>query len=758
MEEMDKKCVGRMADIVVHGLTQNNLKHVTFRIPKEKITVFTGVSGSGKSSIVFDTIAAESQRQMSAAYPAFVRSRLPKYPKPAVERIDNLTASIIVDQSSLGGNARSTVGTISGLYASLRLLFSRIGKPAAGTASYFSFNDPNGMCRTCSGLGKVTKVDIGVILDPDKSWNEGCVKDSLYRPDAWYWKQYAQSGLFDLDKPVREYTKEEYNLLLYGSRDGGGEPEDPKVPGLYNFFTKKLLNRDISNKSRHTREKSQSLVTETECTACHGKRLNEAALRCRINGYSIADMCGMELTQLREVLSQISDQTISVLVDTLIEGLDRMIEIGLPYLHLNRETPSLSGGEAQRLKLVRYMGSSLTGMTYIFDEPSAGMHPRDVGRMNRLLMQLRDKGNTVLVVEHDKDVISIADHVIDVGPLAGQNGGEIVFEGSFRELLCADTLTGKAMRQSLPLKLAPRRPAGSLPVRDACLHNLKHVDADIPLGIMTVVTGVAGSGKSTLISQVFAKQYEDDIVMIDQGPITATNRSTPASFLGFFDEIRKLLARENGRPESLFSFNSTGACPVCGGKGVIVTELAFMDPVVTECEACGGVRYNEEALACRYQGKNIVELLGLTASQAMEIFEDAKIRKHLKVMQQVGLSYLTLGQPLSTLSGGERQRIKLAKNLGKKGRIIVMDEPTTGLHMSDIENLLKLFDMIVSRGNTLVVIEHNLDVIKQADWIIDIGPDGGKNGGEVVFTGTPEEMIRDAKTLTADSLRAACGV
>lgn len=614
------------------------------------------------------------------------------------------------------------------------------------------------MCKTCSGLGKVTKVDIGVILDPDKSWNEGCVKDSLYRPGAWYWKQYAQSGLFDLDKPVREYTKEEYNLLLYGSRDGGGEPEDPKVPGLYNFFTKKLLNRDISNKSRHTREKSQSLVTETECTACHGKRLNEAALRCRINGYSIADMCGMELTQLREVLSQISDQTVSVLVTTLIEGLDRMIEIGLPYLHLNRETPSLSGGEAQRLKLVRYMGSSLTGMTYIFDEPSAGMHPRDVGRMNRLLMQLRDKGNTVLVVEHDKDVISIADHVIDVGPLAGQNGGEIVFEGSFRELLCADTLTGKAMCQSLALKLAPRRPAGSLPVRDACLHNLKHVDADIPLGIMTVVTGVAGSGKSTLISQVFAKQYEDDIVMIDQGPITATNRSTPASFLGFFDEIRKLLSRENGRPESLFSFNSTGACPVCGGKGVIVTELAFMDPVITECEACGGVRYNEEALVCRYQGKNIVELLGLTASQAMEIFEDAKIRKHLKVMQQVGLSYLTLGQPLSTLSGGERQRIKLAKNLGKKGRIIVMDEPTTGLHMSDIENLLKLFDMIVSCGNTLVVIEHNLDVIKQADWIIDIGPDGGKNGGEVVFTGTPEEMIRDAKTLTADSLRAACGV
>ena len=746
-----------MADILVHGLTQNNLKHVTFRIPKEKITVFTGVSGSGKSSIVFDTIAAESQRQMNAAYPAFVRSRLPKYPKPAAERIDNLTASVVVDQSPLGGNARSTVGTISGLYASLRLLFSRIGKPYAGTASYFSFNDPNGMCRTCSGLGKITKVDVEAVLDMDKSWNEGCVKDSLYRPGSWYWKQYAQSGLFDLDKPIRAYSGEEYNLLLYGSRDGKGEPENPKVTGLYHKYTKTLLNRDISNKSRHTREKSQSLVAEMECTGCHGKRLNGAALSCRIKGYNIADLCGMELTGLREVLAEITDQRVDVLVQTIIEGLDRLIETGLPYLHLNRETPSLSGGEAQRLKLVRYMGSSLTGLTYIFDEPSAGMHPRDVYRMNNLLRQLRDKGNTVLVVEHDKDVISIADHVIDVGPGAGQNGGEIVFAGSYPELLLADTLTGKAMRRVLPIKETPRQAAGSLPVRGACLHNLKHVDVDIPLGIMTVVTGVAGSGKSTLISRVFAKLYESNIVMVDQGPITATNRSTPASYLGFFDEIRRLLAGESGRPDSLFSFNSAGACPVCGGKGVIVTELAFMDPIVTECEACGGVRYNEEALACTYKGKNIVELLGLTASQALQVFEDAKIRRRLKVMEQVGLSYLTLGQPLSTLSGGERQRIKLAKNLGRKGSIIVMDEPTTGLHMSDIENLLRLFDLIVSRGNTLVVIEYNLDVMKQADWIIDIGPDGGKNGGQVVFTGTPMEMLRCARTLTADSLRASLG-
>ena len=664
---------------------------------------------------------------------------------------------MVVDQSPLGGNARSTVGTISGLYASLRLLFSRIGKPYAGTASYFSFNDPNGMCRTCSGLGKITKVDVEAVLDMDKSWNEGCVKDSLYRPGSWYWKQYAQSGLFDLDKPIRAYSGEEYNLLLYGSRDGKGEPENPKVTGLYHKYTKTLLNRDISNKSRHTREKSQSLVAEMECTGCHGKRLNGAALSCRIKGYNIADLCGMELTGLREVLAEITDQRVDVLVQTIIEGLDRLIETGLPYLHLNRETPSLSGGEAQRLKLVRYMGSSLTGLTYIFDEPSAGMHPRDVYRMNNLLRQLRDKGNTVLVVEHDKDVISIADHVIDVGPGAGQNGGEIVFAGSYPELLLADTLTGKAMRRVLPIKETPRQAAGSLPVRGACLHNLKHVDVDIPLGIMTVVTGVAGSGKSTLISRVFAKLYESNIVMVDQGPITATNRSTPASYLGFFDEIRRLLAGESGRPDSLFSFNSAGACPVCGGKGVIVTELAFMDPIVTECEACGGVRYNEEALACTYKGKNIVELLGLTASQALQVFEDAKIRRRLKVMEQVGLSYLTLGQPLSTLSGGERQRIKLAKNLGRKGSIIVMDEPTTGLHMPDIENLLSLFDLIVSRGNTLVVIEHNLDVMKQADWIIDIGPDGGKNGGQVVFTGTPMEMLRCARTLTADSLRASLG-
>lgn len=746
-----------MKDITIRGLMQNNLKNVNLQIPKEKITVFTGISGSGKSSIVFDTIAAESQRQLNATYPAFIRSRLPKYPKPEVEKIDNLTATVIVDQSPLGGNSRSTVGTISGLYASLRLLFSRIGKPYVGTASYFSFNDPNGMCRTCSGLGKITKINIEAVIDFNKSWNEGCLNDSLYSPGSWYWKQYAESGLFKLDKPIKDYTEEEYNLLLYGSRDGKSKPENAKVTGIYHKYAKTLLNRDISDKSKHTKEKSQNLISEVECTKCHGRRLNETSLSCKIHGYSIADMCCMELTLLRAVLSEISDPTVNILIQSLIAGLDRMIDIGLPYLHLNRETPTLSGGEAQRLKLVRYMGSSLSGMTYIFDEPSAGMHPRDVYRMNKLLKQLRDKGNTVLVVEHDKDVISIADYIIDVGPFAGRNGGEIVFSGNYQKLLEADTLTAKALRQIVPIKKKTRQPSGSLPIREASLHNLKSVDVDIPLGIMTVVTGVAGSGKSTLISQVFAKEYEKDVIVVDQGPITASNRSTPASYLGFFDEIRKQIAKECGKPEALFSFNSAGACPICGGKGVIVTELAFMDPIITECEVCNGLRYNREALSCTYRNKNIVELLNLTVLEAVSLFDDnSKIKKSLKMMEQVGLSYLTLGQSLSTLSGGERQRIKLAKNLKKKSSIIIMDEPTTGLHMSDIQNILKLFDTIVSHGNTLIVIEHNLEVMKQADWIIDIGPDGGKNGGEVVFMGTPADMIKDAKTLTADSLRAAC--
>ena len=740
--------------IIIQGLHQNNLKNVSLEVPKGKIVVFTGVSGSGKSSIVFDTIAAESQRQMNETYTAFMRGRLPKYEKPKVERIDNLSASVIVDQSRLGGNARSTVGTISDMYAAIRLLFSRIGEPYVGTASYFSFNDPNGMCPECSGIGKVMEVDVEARLDPEKSWNEGMADLPAFHVGNWYWKQYAEAGIFPLDKKWKDFTETERNRLLYGADEPGGEPLSKKVPGVSNYLHRMLINRDTSELKEASVKRLMSLVQERPCPVCHGKRLNQAALSCKVAGYSIDEMCEMEFTRLVEVLKGITDPRGKTIVDALVASLTRMIDIGLPYLFMNRESASLSGGEAQRLKLVRYMGSALTGMTYIFDEPSTGMHPRDVYRMTKLLQSLRDKGNTVLVVEHDKDVISIADEVIDVGPLAGKNGGRILFQGSYEQLLLSGTLTGNAMKEDIPIKGNPRKPENFLPVRNATLHNLKNVSVDIPLNVLTVVTGVAGSGKSSLIRDVFAKQYEDRVVLVDQSPVTATGRSTPATFLGFFDEIRKVMASENGVDASLFSFNSKGACPVCGGRGVIVTELVFMDPVTTVCEACEGKRYSKEALSYQYHGKTIVEILQMSAEDAYEFFkENRKIRKALKAMLEVGLSYLSLGQPLSTLSGGERQRVKLAKYLDKKGNIYVLDEPTTGLHASDVKNIMQLLDGFVKRGNTVIVIEHNLDVMKQADYLIDVGPDGGSGGGEIVFTGTPQEMVEQGHTITADYLR-----
>ena len=740
--------------IEIRGLRQNNLKNISLDIPKGKIVVFTGVSGSGKSSIVFDTIAAESQRQMNETYTAFVRGRLPKYEKPRVDRIDHLSASVIVDQSRLGGNARSTVGTISDMYAALRLLYARIGTPYVGTASYFSFNDPNGMCKTCSGIGKILDLDIERVIDPEKSWNEGMLELPAFGVGNYYWKQYTGSGLFDLDKKYRNYTQEERNLLLFGSRVPGGPREHKRVEGIKNQFQRLCLMKGPEEQNDHTLRKLNQFMEEKTCPACRGRRLNEKSLSCKVAGYSIDELCAMEFTELVKVLQTIDDPRAATIVDALIASLTRMIDIGLPYLSMDRESSTLSGGEAQRLKLVRYMGSALTGMTYIFDEPSTGMHPRDVYRMTRLLQSLRDKGNTVLVVEHDKDVISIADEVIDVGPLAGKNGGEILFQGSYDALLRSGTRTGNALKQITPLKAAPRTPRAFLPVRDACVHNLKHVSVDIPLDVLTVVTGVAGSGKSSLIRDVFAGQYADRVVLVDQSPVTATGRSTPATFLGFFDEIRRVMAAANGVEASLFSFNSKGACPACGGRGVIVTELVFMDPVTTVCEACEGRRYSEEALSYRYRGKNIVEILNLSAGEAFEFFGDnRKLRRALGAMLEVGLPYLSLGQPLSTLSGGERQRVKLAKYLDRQGSIYVLDEPTTGLHASDVRKIMELLDSLVERGNTVIVIEHNLDVMKQADYLIDVGPDGGTAGGEIVFTGTAREMAEHADTITAAYLR-----
>ena len=740
--------------IIIQGLTQNNLKNVSLSIPKGKIVVFTGVSGSGKSSIVFDTIAAESQRQMNETYTAFMRGRLPKYEKPKAERIDNLSASVIVDQSRLGGNARSTVGTISDMYAALRLLYSRIGQPYVGTASYFSFNDPNGMCPECSGIGKVMTVDIEGRIDPEKTWNEGMADLPAFHVGNWYWKQYAESGLFPLDKKWKDFTEQERNRLLYGADTPDGPRLSKKVDGVSHYLHRMLINRDTSQLKEASVKRLMYLVEEKPCPVCRGRRLNASALSCKVAGYSIDEMCAMEFTQLVRVLNTVRDPRAKTIVEALTASLNRMIEIGLPYLSMDRESSTLSGGEAQRLKLVRYMGSSLTGMTYIFDEPSTGMHPRDVHRMTRLLQSLRDRGNTVLVVEHDKDVISIADEVIDVGPLAGKNGGEILFQGSYEALLLSGTRTGEALKKNAPLKPQPRIPQAFLPVRGASVHNLKNVSVDIPLNALTVVTGVAGSGKSSLIRDVFARQYADRVVLVDQSPVTATGRSTPATFLGFFDEIRKVMAAENGVDASLFSFNSRGGCPVCGGRGSIVTELVFMDPVTTVCEACGGQRYSREALSYRYHGKNIVQILELSAADAYEFFKDnRKLRKALGAMIEVGLPYLSLGQPLSTLSGGERQRVKLAKYLDQKGNVYVLDEPTTGLHASDVKKVMALLDSLVDRGNTVIVIEHNLDVMKQADWLIDVGPDGGTAGGEIVFTGTPREMAERGKTITAEYLR-----
>ncbi len=745
---------GKMEAIKIRGLRQNNLKNISLDIPKNKIVVFTGVSGSGKSSIVFDTIAAESQRQMNETYTAWVRGRLPKYEKPNVEWIEHLNPSVIIDQSRLGGNARSTVGTISDMYSALRLLFSRIGEPAIGPASFFSFNNPNGMCQTCAGIGKVMDFDVNNLIEPENTYDEGIFLLPAFGPGKYYWKLYRRPEYFRTDVKWKDLSEREQNFLLYGSWTPDGERVDRKVEGVYNQFKRLVLMKGPEEQTDATLKKISRFLYECECPSCKGKRLNPRALSVRVNGKNIADMCEMEFSSLREELRQIQDPKASSIVEQLCASLDRMIDIGLPYLSMNRESSTLSGGEAQRLKLVRYMGSSLCGMIYIFDEPSTGMHPRDVHRMSKLLQNLRDKGNTVLVVEHDKDIIRIADEVIDIGPLAGKNGGQVLFQGSYEALLLSGTRTGEALRSEIPVKENVRKPKGFLPVRGANVHNLKNVDIDIPLGILTVVTGVAGSGKSSLIRDVFAKQYEDQVVLIDQSAITATGRSTVCTFLGFFDEIRKVFAKENHVEESLFTFNGKGACPACKGRGFITTELVFMDPVTTVCECCGGTRYSEEALRYHYKGKNIVDILAMSVEDACDFFTgNKKIMSKLDALREVGLPYISLGQPLSTFSGGERQRVKLAQNIRMKGNIYVLDEPTTGLHPSDIIRVMELLDSIVERGNTVIVIEHNTDVMKLADYLIDVGPDGGTKGGQIVFTGTPREMMERGNTITAKYLR-----
>ncbi|MFE3019577.1 ATP-binding cassette domain-containing protein [Streptomyces sp. NPDC059256] len=749
-------------NIVITGARENNLRDVSLALPKNRITVFTGVSGSGKSSLVFDTIAVESQRQLNETFTSFLRNRLPKYERPHADAIDELSVAIVVDQKPIGGNVRSTVGTMTDIYSVLRVLFSRHGTPSAGAATAYSFNDPSGMCPECDGVGSTVGLDLDRAIDWSASLRGGALLLPGLSVGSWEWKLYAESGQFDPDKPLDDYTDDERELLLHGM--------DSTVPvqfesgavqmrfeGVVGRFTRLFLNRDTAGLSVKRREAAARFVTQSRCHTCAGARLNKAALSSRIDGLNIADWAAMEVADLVGVLGRIHDPVASVIADAAREKVERLVGIGLGYLSLDRETTTLSGGEGQRLKMIRHLGSSLTGLTFIFDEPSAGLHARDVSRLNDLLIRLRDRGNTVLVVEHDPDVITIADHVVDMGPGAGRHGGHVVYEGSVAGLRAADTPTGRALRSPLEVKQSSRTPTGWLPLTGAALHNLQNVDVRFPTGVLTAVTGVAGSGKSTLVSQVFTAAHPEAVV-IDQGAITASSRSTPASFLGLMDTIRAVFARANGVSPGLFSFNSEGACATCSGRGVIHTDLAFMDPVTLTCPDCEGRRFHSTVLEHRVKGASIVDVLEMTAAQGIDFFEDPTLLRKLHTLNEVGLTYLTLGQPLSSLSGGERQRLKLATQLHRTGSVYVLDEPTTGLHRADVAVLVSLLDRLVDAGNSVICVEHHMDVVKRADWIIDMGPEGGKHGGTVVFAGTPRGLLADRKSFTADYLRRDLGL
>ncbi|NFB55835.1 daunorubicin resistance protein DrrC [Clostridium botulinum] len=742
--------------IYVAGAREKNLKNIDIEIPKKKITVFTGVSGSGKSSLVFDTIAAESQRQLNETYSSFIRHRLPHYGQPDVDSIKNLSVAIIINQKRIGGNSRSTVGTITDIAPLLRLLFSRIGKPFVGYSDVFSFNNPNGMCMNCDGLGKVDSINIDKLLDKNKSLNEGAILFPTFKPGGWRLKRYIHSGLFDNNKKIKDYDEKELDLLLNKTdiKIEKGDPEWPKTSlyeGLIPRIERSFLKKEGGEREKYKKEINK-IVTKEICPVCRGARLNEKILSCKINGKNIADCTKMQINDLIIFMKEIKEQSAQTVLKALISRLEHLEYIGLGYLSLDRETSSLSGGESQRIKMVKQLGSSLTGLTYIFDEPSIGLHPHDIGRINKLLKMLRDKGNTVLIVEHDPDIIKIADYTIDMGPKAGIEGGNIVYKGTPEGLLQSNTLTGKALQYKPQIKLHTRKAKGWLSIKNANLHNLKNINVDIPKGVMTVVTGVAGSGKSTLINGLLPKIYPETI-FIDQGAIHASIRSNIATYTGIFDFIRNLFAKENNVKSSLFSFNSEGACPECKGLGVTYTDLAFMDTVISTCEVCEGNRFTDKVLNFKFRGKNISQVLKMTVAEAIDFFKEDEIYLVLRRLVDVGIDYITLGQPLNTLSGGELQRLKLAAQLDSKGNIYVLDEPTTGLHISDITKLVAIMNRLVNQGSTLIVIEHNLDVMTQADWIIDLGPEAGENGGRIMFEGEPKDIITNENSITGKYLK-----
>ncbi|MFJ3531626.1 ATP-binding cassette domain-containing protein [Streptomyces sp. NPDC090132] len=773
--------------IRVHGARVNNLKDVSIEIPKRRLTVFTGVSGSGKTSLVFNTIAAESQRLINETYSAFVQGFMPTQARPEVDVLDGLTTAIIVDQQKLGADPRSTVGTATDANAMLRILFSRLGKPHIGPPGAYAFNVPSvrasgaitvergakkavkatfnrtgGMCTRCEGRGTVSDIDLTQLYDDSKSLAEGAFTIPGWKSDSfWTVRVYAESGLLDPHKPIREFTKKEMQDFLYR------EPVKVKVEGvnltyegLIPKIQKSFLSKDKEALQPHIRAFVERAVTFTTCPECDGTRLSEGARSSKIKRVNIADACAMQTSDLAAWVRDLDEPSVAPLLTALRQTLDSFVEIGLGYLALDRPTGTLSGGEAQRVKMIRHLGSSLTDVTYVFDEPTAGLHPHDIQRMNRLLLRLRDKGNTVLVVEHKPETIAIADHVVDLGPGAGTAGGSVCFEGTVEGLRAGDTVTGRHFDDRATLKDTRRKPTGALEVRGADANNLRDVDVDIPLGVLAVITGVAGSGKSSLIHGSVSGL--DGVVSIDQGAIRGSRRSNPATYTGLLDPIRKAFAKANEVKPALFSANSEGACPGCNGVGVVYTDLAMMAGVATVCEECEGKRFLASVLEYRLGGRDISEVLAMSVTEAEEFFGSGEAHtpaahRVLDRMADVGLGYLSLGQPLTTLSGGERQRLKLATHMGEKGGIYVLDEPTTGLHLADVEQLLGLLDRLVDSGKSVIVIEHHQAVMAHADWIIDLGPGAGHDGGRLVFEGTPDDLVADRSTLTGEHLAAYVG-
>lgn len=736
--------------IEITNAYENNLKNISVRIPKKAVTVFTGVSGSGKSSLCLDTIAAESRRELNETFPSFVQQFLPKYGRPEVERIANLPVTIVIDQKKPAANTRSTVGTYTDIYSILRLLFSRVGRPFIGYSDTFSFNHPAGKCPRCDGLGEVTELDIHKLVDFDKSLND---EDTIHFPTfgrgLWRWKRYAYSGLFDLDKKIKDYSPEELELFLHSPQirlknPPSNWPKSAKFEGIFPRMYRSIINTKEGARFKHILD---NMVTTFTCPDCGGSRVNERVRSCLINGRNIADVTAMPVPEALEFVNSITDPMAADIKRELGRRLGALVQIGLGYLSLSRGTGTLSGGEAQRIKIAKYINSALTDMAYVLDEPSVGLHAKDIDLLKKSLRALRDHGNTVLIVEHHREVVKLADHVVDMGPGAGSNGGEVVFEGSYDELLKSDTITGRMLQMKSPFKTGLREPKGWFRVGPTRLHNLKDVSVELPLGVMTVIAGVAGSGKSSLMES-FQNQIKEEVIFIGQKNIGINLRSTPATYLGVADDIRAIFAAENKVSSAWFSFNSKGACPACGGSGVIVSGMAFMDSIETVCDLCGGKRYSKEALAYTYKGKNIAEVMDMTVDEAAEFFAGRPLCEKLTSLRRTGLGYLHLNQSMTTLSGGELQRVKLASHLNLRGSIFILDEPTDGLHLDDIKTLMKLFNELTDAGNTLFLVEHSVDVMKESDYIVELGPGGGNSGGEVIFAGLPRDMLSCGKSVT----------